>query len=130
MAIDEDPNRFISAHTSSHSSEFTFATESPNGTEGVARVKRGPADGLPRHEGAPRLGRLLATAADERAGRSDQAGTTTTRHDATRATCDDTLPRSSRRRFVRPRDPRTITSAASEIDASRMVSAGSPSQTR
>ena len=60
----------------------------------------------------------------------DQAGTTTTSHVACLATCEDTLPRTSRRRFVRGRDPSTIVSACSARDASRIVSAGSPSQIR
>ena len=41
---------------------------------------------------------------------------------------EETLPRISRRRFVRARDPSTIKSAPSDRDASRIASAGSPSQ--
>jgi len=61
---------------------------------------------------------------------SAQAGTTTTSHVARLETSDETLPRMSRRRFVRGRDPRMITSACSASAASRIVSAGSPSQIR
>ena len=59
-----------------------------------------------------------------------QLGTTTTSQVARLATSDETLPRMSRRRFSRGREPRTITSASSDRDASRMASAGSPSQMR
>ena len=59
-----------------------------------------------------------------------QAGTTTTSQVASFATCEETLPRTRRRRFVRGRDPSTITSACSAREASRIASAGSPSQIR
>ena len=59
-----------------------------------------------------------------------QDGTTTTAQVARRETSDETLPRMSRRTFRRGREPRTMTSAASAWDASRMASAGSPSQMR
>ena len=46
--------------------------------------------------------------AGDAAGGPDQAGTTTTSHVARLETSDETLPRMSRRRLVRGRDPRTI----------------------
>ncbi len=62
--------------------------------------------------------------------RRAQAGTTTTSHVARRETSDETLPRMSRRRFARGREPRMIRSARSASAASRIASAGSPSQIR
>jgi hypothetical protein len=65
-----------------------------------------------------------------RRSRRAQLGTTTTGQVARRATSDETLPRMSRRTFRRGREPRKMMSAASACEASRMASAGSPSQIR
>ena len=70
---------------------------------------------------------IVGVGAERRGARppaTHQPGTTTTSHGARRTTSDETLPRISRRRFVRGREPSTMTSACSATDASTIDSAG------